>query len=159
MSSWYGVVNTVKSGSMKKIENVPIEAPFVPRTPDGREIRLCPTIAFDRICGGRYKLRILLILRRGSKRYGEIGRGLLRGTMGSPITPRILSRELRDLAAWGLISRKAWPVVPPKVEYTLTERGRDLLPIVDAITDWGMTGVHEEILGLVPVAGSFAHGD
>jgi DNA-binding HxlR family transcriptional regulator len=126
----------------------------VPRTPGGREIRLCPTIAFDRIVGGRYKLRILLILRRGPKRYGEIGRGLLRGTMGAAITPRILSRELRDLEAWGLIDRKAYPVVPPKVEYALTERGRGLLPIVDAIAEWGMTGVHEEILGIVDTAGN-----
>lgn len=127
---------------------MPATPDVVPRTPDGREIRLCPTIAFDRIVGGRYKLRILLILRRGPRRYGEIGRGLLKGMMGSAITPRILSRELRHLEASGLIDRKAYPVVPPKVEYTLTERGRDLLPIVDAITDWGMTGIHEEILGV-----------
>jgi DNA-binding HxlR family transcriptional regulator len=81
-------------------------------------------------------------------RYGEIGRSLLRGTMGGVITPRILSRELRDLTAMGLIDRKAYPVVPPKVEYSLTERGRGLLPIVDAIVDWGMSGVHEDILGV-----------
>ena len=68
--------------------------------------------------------------------------------MGSAITPRILSRELKDLESWGMIDRKAYPVVPPKVEYTLTERGRGLLPIVDAIAAWGMTGVHEEILGI-----------
>ncbi|WP_292074788.1 winged helix-turn-helix transcriptional regulator, partial [Brevundimonas sp. UBA7616] len=68
--------------------------------------------------------------------------------MGSAITPRILSRELRQLAAFGLIDRKAYPVVPPKVEYSLTERGGGLLPIVDAVCDWGMTGIHEEILGL-----------
>lgn len=121
---------------------------FVPRAPDGREIRLCPAIAFDRIVGGRYKLRILLLLRDGPRRYGDIGRGLLYGTMGSTITPRILSRELHDLASWGLIDRKSYPVVPPKVEYTLTERGRGLLPVVEAIIAWGMTGVHEEILGI-----------
>jgi DNA-binding HxlR family transcriptional regulator len=128
--------------------SAPFDPGWVPRRPDGREIRLCPAIAFDRIAGGRYKLRILLVLRKGALRYGEIGRSLLRGTMGGTITPRILSRELRDLAAMGLISRKSWPVVPPKVEYTLTERGRGLLPIVDAIVDWGMSGVHEDILGV-----------
>ena len=128
--------------------SAPFDPHWVPRRPDGREIRLCPAIAFDRIAGGRYKLRILLALRKGALRYGEIGRSLLRGTMGKPITPRILSRELQDLAGMGLISRKAWPVVPPKVEYSLTERGRDLLPVVDAIVAWGMSGVHEDILGV-----------
>lgn len=138
---------------MGEIEPASPPPSFVPRAPDGREIRLCPLIAFDRICGGRYKLRILMILRRGPKRYGEIGRGLLKGTMGSAITPRILSRELRDLEASGLIDRKAYPVVPPKVEYSLTERGRGLLPVVDAIASWGMSGTHEEILGIhVPQA-------
>jgi DNA-binding HxlR family transcriptional regulator len=126
--------------------SAPFDADWVPRRPDGREIRLCPAIAFDRIAGGRYKLRILLVLRKGALRYGEIGRSLLRGSMGSVITPRILSRELRDLTAMGLIDRKAYPVVPPKVEYTLAARGRELLPVVDAIVDWGMTGVHEDIL-------------
>ena len=135
---------------MEKI-SAPFEAGWVPRRPDGREIQLCPAIAFDRIAGGRYKLRILLALRKGALRYGEIGRSLLRGTMCKPITPRILSRELHDLAAMGLIDRKAYPVVPPKVEYRLTERGRSLLPIIDAIVDWGMSGVHEDILD-VPAA-------
>ena len=109
-------------------------------------IALCPAIAFDRIVGGRYKLRILWTLTQGTKRYGEIGRSLLRGTLGKPVTPRILSRELRELEERGLISRKSYPVVPPKVEYSLTDRGRTLLPILEAIVRWGLTGIHEEIL-------------
>jgi DNA-binding HxlR family transcriptional regulator len=113
---------------------------------DTTNVRLCPAIAFDRIVGGRYKLRILWTLTQGTKRYGEIGRSLLRGTLGKPITPRILSRELKDLEACGLIARKAFPVVPPKVEYSLTERGKTLLPILNEIVVWGMTGIHEEIL-------------
>ena len=113
---------------------------------DSSGIRLCPAIAFDRIVGGRYKLRILWLLARGSHRYGEIGRSLLRGTLGKPITPRILSRELRELEQRGLIARKAYPVVPPKVEYSLTDRGRSLLPVLSEIVRWGLTGVHEQIL-------------
>lgn len=109
-------------------------------------IRLCPAIAFDQIVGGRYKLRILWILTRGPHRYGAIGRSLLRGTLGKPVTPRILSRELRELEAFGLISRHEYPVVPRKVEYSLTERGRTLLPIIEQIVRWGLTGIHEEIL-------------
>jgi DNA-binding HxlR family transcriptional regulator len=116
------------------------------RTVDTSHIRLCPAIAFDRIVGGRYKLRILWILRRGPARYGAIGRSLLRGTLGKPITPRILSRELRELEQRGLIDRHAYAVVPPKVEYSLTERGQAMLPILEQIVRWGLTGAHEEIL-------------
>ncbi len=123
-----------------------LEPPADVASADSSAIRLCPAIAFDRIVGGRYKLRILWTLNYGTRRYGEIGRSLLRGTLGKPITPRILSRELRELEERGLISRRAYPVVPPKVEYTLTERGRTLLPILTEIVRWGLTGIHEEIL-------------
>lgn len=115
---------------------------------DMSHIRLCPAIAFNQIVGGRYKLHILCVLNRGPHRYGEIGRSLMRGSLGRPITPRILSRELRDLEQRGLVNRKAYPVVPRKVEYSLTDRGRALLPILAEIIRWGSTGVHEEILGV-----------
>jgi DNA-binding HxlR family transcriptional regulator len=115
-------------------------------TADTSQIRLCPAIAFDRIVGGRYKLRVLWILNRGTHRYGEIGRTLFRGTLGKPITPRILSRELKELEQRGLISRHAYRVVPPKVEYSLTDRGRAMMPIIREIVRWGLTRAHEEIL-------------
>lgn len=117
-----------------------------------KTIQLCPLIAFDEIMGGRYKLRILFVLGQGNQRYGEIGRWLLRGTMGRKITPRILSRELKDLEESGLIARTAYPVVPPKVVYSLTERGQKIKPIIDAIVRWGLTGAHEEILKIRPAA-------
>lgn len=115
---------------------------------DMSHIRLCPAIAFNRIVGGRYKLHILCVLNRGPHRYGEIGRSLLKGSLGRPITPRILSRELKELQQWGLIGRKAYPVVPRRVEYSLTDRGRALLPILAEIIRWGASGAHEEILGI-----------
>lgn len=115
---------------------------------DMSRIRLCPAIAFDQIVGGRYKLHILCVLNRGPHRYGEIGRSLLRGSLGRSITPRILSRELKELEQKGLISRKEYPVVPRKVEYSLTERGQTLVPILAAIVNWGSTGIHETILGI-----------
>ncbi|WP_234803959.1 winged helix-turn-helix transcriptional regulator [Ensifer adhaerens] len=115
---------------------------------DMSHIRLCPAIAFTRIVGGRYKLHILCVLEGGTHRYGEIGRSLLRGGLGKPITPRILSRELRELEERGLISRRDYPVVPRKVEYSLTEKGRALMPILAEIVRWGATGAHEEILGI-----------
>lgn len=111
------------------------------------ELRLCPAIGFSQILGGKYKLRILWALtHRGPLRYSDIRRSLFRGTLGKPITPRVLSRELKQLQERGLIHRKQFNVVPPQVEYSITERGVELKPILDAIVDWGLTGAHEEIL-------------
>jgi DNA-binding HxlR family transcriptional regulator len=116
------------------------------KSPD--ELRLCPAIGFGRIVGGKYKLRILWLLNYRSHRYGELRMALVRGSMGAEPTPRILSRELKELQNRGLISRRQFDVVPPKVEYSLTGRGREIIPIIAAIIDWGLTGAHEEILGI-----------
>jgi len=87
---------------------------------------------------GKYKLRIVWDLKDGPRRYGEIRSGLLRGMAGSAeIAPRVLSRELKALAESGLIDRKDFGVVPPKVEYRLTRKGRTFVPVVAAIKDWG----------------------
>jgi DNA-binding HxlR family transcriptional regulator len=118
------------------------------KTPE--ELRLCPAIGFSRILGGKYKLRILWVLNMRPARYGEIRRSLLRGSLDKPVTPRVLSRELKELQARGLIHREQVNAVPPQVTYSLTERGRELVPVLQAIVDWGLTGAHEEILGLTP---------
>jgi DNA-binding HxlR family transcriptional regulator len=98
----------------------------------------CPVDGFQQIMNGKYKLRILWDLRDGPHRYGEIKKGLLRGISGSPeIAPRVLSRELKALAALGLIERTEYQVVPPKVEYTLTAVGESLLPIIAQMAQWG----------------------
>ena len=115
---------------------------------DMSHIRLCPAIAFNKIVGGRYKLHILCVLHRGPLRFGEIGRSLVKGGLGKPITPRILSRELKDMTELGLLNRKEYPVVPKKVEYSLAPRGEALLPILSEIVRWGATGAHEEMLGI-----------
>lgn len=114
---------------------------------DMSHIRLCPAIAFNRLIGGRYKLHILCVLNRGASRYGEIGRSLLHGGLGRPIAPRILSRELRQLEERGIISGKIHSLVPRRVEYSLTERGRAMLPILAEIVRWGASGAHEEMMG------------
>src|SRR3546814_11978445 len=103
-------------------------------------IKLCPAIGFDQIVGGRYKLHILCVLNLGPHRYGEIGRSLLHGTMGRPITPRLLSRELKELEHRGPLNRKDSPVVPRRGEYSLTDRGSALLTSLTDIIRWGATG-------------------
>src|SRR3954462_11988876 len=98
----------------------------------------CPVAAFQKMISGKYKLRIIWDLQHGPRRYSEIRTGLLRGSAGSPeIAPRVLSRELKALTTSGLIQRKDFGVVPPKVEYRLTAKGRSFVPVIAAIRNWG----------------------
>ncbi|HMG08127.1 MAG TPA: helix-turn-helix domain-containing protein [Mucilaginibacter sp.] len=85
--------------------------------------------AFQRI-GGKYKGRILWRLRTGILRYGE-----LRKTV-TGVTSKMLTQALRELEDDGLISRKVYVEVPPKVEYALTDTGKELLPFLSLLRDW-----------------------
>ena len=98
----------------------------------------CPVMAFQTMISGKYKARILWDLKDGPRRYSYIKRGLLRGTVGGrEIAPRVLSRELKALTQSGLIDRRDYRIVPPKVEYRLTQAGQSFIPIVAAIRKWG----------------------
>ena len=103
-----------------------------------REPTGCAVAAFQKMISGKYKLRIVWDLQDGPRRYSEIRTGLLRGSNGSAeIAPRVLSRELKALTESGLIQRKDFGVVPPKVEYRLTAKGRSFVPVIAAIRSWG----------------------
>ena len=98
----------------------------------------CPVYGFQEMINGKYKLRIIWALQEGPRRYGEVKKGLLRDISGSQeIAPRVLSRELKTLVAFGLIKRTEYQVVPPKVEYSLTPLGQSLLPILTPMVEWG----------------------
>lgn len=86
--------------------------------------------AFQRI-GGKCKGRILWVLRDGFLRYGELNRAVV------GITPEILIQTLKELEAYRLISRKVYLEVPPKVEYSLTETGKELIPFINQMRSWG----------------------
>ena len=104
----------------------------------------CPVAAFQKMISGKYKLRIVWDLQDGPRRYGEIRTGLLRGSIGTAeITPRVLSRELKALTEQGLIDRRDYGVVPPKVEYRLTRKGKSFVPVVAAIREWGERNLGE----------------
>ncbi len=108
----------------------------------------CPVAAFQKLISGKYKLRIVWDLKDGPRRYGEIRTGLLRGLDGSSeIAPRVLSRELKALADGGLIDRKDYGVVPPKVEYRLTRKGKSFVPVIAAIRNWGSRYLAEDRSG------------
>ena len=102
------------------------------------QLRGCPVMAFQAMISGKYKIRILWDLKDGPRRYGEIRTGLLSDATGArEIAPRVLSRELKALAAAGMIARKDYGLVPPKVEYRLTQAGERFVPIIAAIREWG----------------------
>ena len=91
----------------------------------------CPVEATLDLIGGKYKALILWHLSSGALRYSQL-RDLLTG-----ITPKMLTQQLRELETDRLINRQVYPVVPPKVEYSLTSTGESLLPILVAMRDWG----------------------
>ena len=96
--------------------------------------------SFQQAISGKYKLRILWDLRNGPLRYGEIKKSLSAGIPSSKeIAPRVLSRELKTLTNLGWIKRKEYAVVPPKVEYRLTNIGQSLLPLISDLHEWGNT--------------------
>ena len=113
----------------------------------------CPVDGFQQMINGKYKLRILWALKDGPRRYGEIKKGLLRDISGSPeIAPRVFSRELKTLAAFGLINRTEYQVVPPKVEYSLTPVGESLMPVIAPMIEWGKQHLIRDIDLLVSEA-------
>jgi DNA-binding HxlR family transcriptional regulator len=84
------------------------------------------------IIGGKWKILILWYLgNEGTKRFGEL-KALIPG-----VTQRMLVSQLRELEEDHIVHRKVYPVVPPKVEYSLTEQGESLMPILEAMYEWG----------------------
>ena len=99
---------------------------------------ICPVAATLDLIGGKYKALILWYLADGRRRFSEL-RKLISGA-----TPKMLTQQLRELEAQDLIHREVFPVVPPKVEYSLTETGRSLMPILTAMRDWGTEYLHSK---------------
>lgn len=91
----------------------------------------CPVEATLERIGGKWKGVALYHLLDGTKRYNELKRAV------GNVTQRMLTKQLRELEHDGLIVRKVFPVVPPHVEYSLSEKGRTLEPILLALRAWG----------------------
>ena len=91
----------------------------------------CPVETTLMLIGSKWKVLILRDLMPGTKRFGE-----LRRSIGS-VSQKVLTAQLRDMEACGLVDRRVYAEVPPRVEYSLTELGRSLRPILDAMWAWG----------------------
>jgi DNA-binding HxlR family transcriptional regulator len=92
----------------------------------------CPAEITISLIGNKWKLLILRELSFGTKRFGE----LLRKVVG--ISQKVLTQSLRSMEEDGLVSRKVYAEVPPKVEYTMTDLARDLSKLLDLMADWGL---------------------
>ena len=96
-----------------------------------KELPACPVETTLTLIGDKWKVLILRDLLPGTKRFGE-----LKKSIGS-VSQKVLTAQLRDMESNGLINRKVFPEVPPHVEYSLTELGWSLKPILDAMQTWG----------------------
>lgn len=92
------------------------------------------------VIGGKWKPLVIYQLGDGTLRFNQI-----RDSVTPKITQRMLTKQLRELETDGLIIRKVYPQVPPKVEYSLTEKGFSLIPILDRLCDWGYEHMDDEI--------------
>lgn len=96
-----------------------------------KELPACPVETTLMLIGDKWKVLILRDLMTGTKRFGE-----LKKSVGG-VSQKVLTAQLRDMEANGLLTRKVYPEVPPRVEYTLTELGYSLKPLLDAMRSWG----------------------
>lgn len=96
-----------------------------------KELPSCPVETTLTLIGDKWKVLILRDLITGTKRFGE-----LKKSIGS-VSQKVLTAQLRDMEESGLVSRKVYAEVPPRVEYSLTELGKSLKPILDAMQSWG----------------------
>lgn len=100
--------------------------------PDKENLPPCPVETTLLLIGNKWKVLILRDLLDGTKRFGELKRSI-----GS-VSQKVLTQQLRAMEEDGLVHREVYAEVPPRVEYSLTELGESLKPILDAMLNWGM---------------------
>lgn len=96
-----------------------------------RDLPACPVETTLTLIGDKWKVLILRDLLPGTKRFGE-----LKKSIGS-VSQKVLTAQLRDMEESGLVNRQVYAEVPPRVEYSLTELGQSLKPILDSMKNWG----------------------
>ena len=96
-----------------------------------KELPACPVETTLMLIGDKWKVLILRDLMAGPRRFGE-----LKHSVGN-VSQKVLTSQLRQMEESGLLIRTAYPEVPPRVEYALTDLGRSLKPVLDAMWDWG----------------------
>ena len=97
----------------------------------GKNLPACPVETTLMLISDRWKVLIIRDLLDGTKRFGEIKKSI------GNVSQKVLTANLRSMENSGLLTRKVYPEVPPRVEYTLTETGYSLKPVFDAMVAWG----------------------
>ncbi len=98
---------------------------------EARILPACPVETTLTLISNKWKVLIIRDLLPGTKRFGE-----LKKSIGS-VSQKVLTAQLRQMEESGLLTRTVYPEVPPRVEYTLTELGQSLRPVLDALKNWG----------------------
>lgn len=96
-----------------------------------KELPACPVETTLTLISDKWKVLILRDLLPGTKRFGELKRSV------GQVSQKVLTAQLREMEASGLLTRTVYPEVPPRVEYSLTELGYSLKPVLDAMSSWG----------------------
>lgn len=96
-----------------------------------KKLPACPVETTLMLIGDKWKVLILRDLLPGTKRFGELKKSI--GT----VSQKVLTAQLRDMEGKGLVHREVYAEVPPRVEYSLTELGKSLKPILDSMSTWG----------------------
>lgn len=100
-------------------------------TAEAKNLPACPVETTLTLIGNKWKVLILRDLLPGTKRFGE-----LKKSLGS-VSQKVLTAQLRGLEADGLVTRTVYPEVPPRVEYSLTDLGMSLQPVLNSLQSWG----------------------
>ncbi len=99
-----------------------------------KELSPCPVETTIMLIGDKWKVLILRELMDGTKRFGEIKKAV---SLVNIVSQKVLTTQLRSMEEDGLLERKVYAQIPPKVEYTLTETGYSLKPVLKALSEWG----------------------
>ena len=106
---------------------------------------ICPIdYGFQRL-GGKYKGRLLLYLSTGTKRYGDLRRYIV------GITQKMLTQALREMVEDGLVTRQEYAEIPPRVEYSITQNGQDVVSVIRKIEEWGSERMIERNIPMIQV--------
>lgn len=98
---------------------------------NSKDLPKCPIETTLKMLGCKWKVLIIRELLTGTKRFGELKKAV------TGITQKVLTSKLREMEELGLVERKIYPQIPPKVEYTLTDIGYSLRPVLESLKDWG----------------------
>lgn len=101
----------------------------------------CPVSFCMSKIGGKWKPILIYLIRKGANRFGILQRGI------DGITKQMLSKQLREMEEDGILERKIYAEIPPRVEYFFTEFGESLFPVVDAMSEWGLRHLDGECDG------------